>query len=187
MKKTFFIQNMVCDRCIKVLRDELSAISVKVEDIKLGKIDVEFTSEKETDIIRVVQENGFVIINELNARQVEMVKLVLLELLRNLPVVLEGKLSEYIAEELNMPYYKISRIFSVTTKTTIEKYFIKLKVEKVKELMQQHDYNFTEISQLLSYSNVNHLSRQFKTETGLSLSDYKTQNANFRNPLDKII
>ena len=69
---------------------------------------------------------------------------------------------------------------------TIEKYFIKLKLEKVKELVQLQEYNFTKISQLLDYSNVNHLSRLFKKETGMSLTEYKNNQLNRRNTLDGI-
>ncbi len=66
-------------------------------------------------------------------------------------------------------------------------YLIKLKIEKVKELIQAQEHNFTEISHVLGYSHINHLSAQFKFETGMSLSDYKSQQNNLRNPLDKII
>ena len=88
--------------------------------------------------------------------------------------------------KLNLEYSKISKIFSVTEHITIEKYFIKLKIERVKELIQLQEGNFTEISQLLDYSNVNHLSRLFKSETGMSLTNYKNNQKSIRNPLDQI-
>ena len=56
----------------------------------------------------------------------------------------------------------------------------------MKELIQLQENNFTEISQLLDYSNVNHLSRLFKSETGMSLTNYKNNQKSIRNPLDKI-
>ena len=85
-----------------------------------------------------------------------------------------------------MSTQKSARYFHVTEHITVEKYFIKLKVEKVKELIQLQENNFTEISQLLDYSNVNHLSRLFKSETGMSLTNYKNNQKSIRNPLDKI-
>ena len=88
---------------------------------------------------------------------------------------------------MNQDYSKTSKIFSFTEGITIEKYFIKLKIEKVKELIQIDEMNFTEISQLLDYSHVNHLSRQFKSHTGLSLTQYKSEHKNFRNSLDQIV
>jgi AraC-like DNA-binding protein len=62
-----------------------------------------------------------------------------------------------------------------------------LKIEKVKELVQAKELNFTEMAQLLDYSHINHLSGQFKSETGMSLTEYKSQQKNFRNSLDKIV
>ena len=56
----------------------------------------------------------------------------------------------------------------------------------MKELIQLQEGNFTEISQLLDYSNVNHLSRLFKSETGMSLTNYKNNQKSIRNPLDQI-
>ena len=87
---------------------------------------------------------------------------------------------------MSIEYSKISKIFSLNESITIEKYFIKLKIEKVKELIQLQENNFTEISQLLDYSNVNHLSRLFKNETGMSLTEYKNSQKNIRNALDQI-
>ena len=75
----------------------------------------------------------------------------------------------------------------MTEDTTIEKYFIKLKIEKVKELVQANQHNFTEMAQLLNYSHLNHLISQFKSETGLSLSQYKTHQENNRKTLDEIL
>ena len=60
-------------------------------------------------------------------------------------------------------------------------------LEKAKELIHNRDLNFTKISRLLNYSNLTHLSNQFKAETGMSLTEYKAMEKNFRNPLDQII
>ena len=105
----------------------------------------------------------------------------------NLPIDLEKNLSVHLSSLMHRDYSKMSKVFSTTEGLTIEKYFIKLKIEKVKELIQMQRYNFTQISQLLDYNHINHLSRQFKNETGMSLSKYKSEQKNFRNPLDKII
>lgn len=114
-------------------------------------------------------------------------KIELIKLLKKLPLKTEGTLSSFLSDKMNSDYSKISKIFSITEKITIEKYFIKLKIEKVKELIQSQEYNFTEISQLLDYNNMNYLSRQFKNETGMSLTEYKGLNEGIRNSLDQII
>tara|TARA_B100001167_G_C16737603_1_gene289322 strand:- start:325 stop:891 length:567 start_codon:yes stop_codon:yes gene_type:complete len=188
MKTTLYIKNMVCDRCIKVLKNELKDESIKVLDIKLGELTADIQTNKEKKTIRkVVESNGFYIINGENFKLVEQTKLILINLLKNLPLAGNEKLSEILSKEIHHDYFKISKIFSYNEKITIEKYFIKLKIEKAKELIHYKELNFTEISQLLNYSNLTHLSNQFKTETGMSLTEYKTMEKNFRNSLDQII
>ena len=71
--------------------------------------------------------------------------------------------------------------------TTIEKYFIKLKIEKVKELIQLKRHSFSDIGHLLDYSSVNHLSRQFKEVEGMSMTDYKKTENWKRNFYDEIL
>ncbi|MFO7720333.1 MAG: hypothetical protein R6W85_07830 [Gillisia sp.] len=69
----------------------------------------------------------------------------------------------------------------------MEKYFLKLKIETVKELIKDGKYNFTEIGQLLNYNNVNYLSGQFKAETGMSLSVYKSLKNFKKNSFDLLV
>lgn len=189
MIKEYFIKNMVCDRCIKVVRNELLEERVEVLEVILGKVIIE-TKEEAKDkkkILKVLQENGFLLLDNPATIISERIKIELIKLFNDVPIVLPGKLSEYLVDHINMDYSKISKVFSSTEKITIEKYFIKLKIEKVKELIQSDEYNFTEIGHLLDYNNVNYLSRQFKSETGMSLTEYKGLNKNFRNSLDQIL
>ncbi len=179
---------MVCDRCIKVLEDELSKANISLLDIELGRLRLDINEKEQLNtLIEILERNGFTLITSTEDKLTEKVKIELIKLMDELPLKIDGKLSDFLANKLQRDYSKISKVFSITEGITIEKYFIKLRIEKVKELIQTPDYNFTEISQLLDYSNVNHLSKQFKSETGMSLSDYKDGQKNFRNPLDKIV
>ncbi|RTE54277.1 AraC family transcriptional regulator [Arenibacter aquaticus] len=188
MVKDFYIKNMVCDRCIKVLKDELYKANISLLDIELGRLRLDMNEKEQLNILNeILERNGFALITSTEDKLTEQVKIELIKLLNVTPLEIEGKLSDFLADKLQRDYSKISKVFSITEGITIEKYFIKLKIEKVKELIQTPDYNFTEISQLLDYSNVNHLSKQFKSETGMSLSDYRDGQKNFRNPLDKIV
>jgi AraC-like DNA-binding protein len=188
MIKDFYIKNMVCDRCIKVLTNEIDAQDIILKEIELGHIQLDLRNDEEIDTLKaIIESNGFKIINSTEDKLTEQVKIQLINILDALPLELEEKLSTYLSKEIHQDYSKISKIFSFTEGITIEKYFIKLKIEKVKELIQTQEKNFTEISQLLDYSHINHLSRQFKTETGLSLSQYRAEQQNFRNSLDQII
>ncbi len=178
---------MVCDRCIKVLRNEIRDENIKVLTVRLGELAVDISSENEVSKIqKIVESNGFFLIDDNNLKLVEQTKITLISLFEHLPLV-DKNLSEIITDKLKQEYSKVSKIFSYNEKITLEKYFIKLKVEKAKELIHNRDLNFTKISRLLNYSNLTHLSNQFKAETGMSLTEYKAMEKNFRNPLDQII
>jgi AraC-like DNA-binding protein len=57
--------------------------------------------------------------------------------------------------------------------TTIEKYFINQKIEKVKELLMYEELTLSEIAYQLNYSSVGYLSNQFKKVTGFSPTYFK--------------
>ena len=182
MVKDFYIKNMVCDRCIKVLRDVLDKQTIELLQIELGRLRLNIESDDEIEKLKTLLEsNGFSLIGSTEEKLTEQVKVELIKALQKLPLELDKKLSAHLADALGHEYSKISKVFSITEGITIEKYFIKLKIEKAKEL------NFTEMAQLLDYSHINHLSGQFKSETGMSLTEYKSQQKNFRNSLDKIV
>lgn len=178
---------MVCDRCIKVLSTELQVEGIRILEIRLGKIRLEYNPEQDERLLGVLKDEGFSLITSPQMQLVEEVKIELIKLTKNLPVKLNKNLSSYLEKKLNHEYSKISKVFSATEKVTIEKYFIRLKTERVKELIERMEYNFTQISQLLDYGSLNHLSGQFKNETGMSLTEYKEQRNYLRNSLDKII
>ena len=47
MIKDFYIKNMVCDRCIKVLKDELKEKEIELLEIELGKIKLNIKDSEE--------------------------------------------------------------------------------------------------------------------------------------------
>ena len=179
---------MVCDRCKKVIRDELQKIAVDVVSIELGKLKIATTSMIDKHKIRqVVVENGFEIIEDQELLAVERVKLFLLSLAQHLPMQRNEKLSVLLSRELSKDYSSLSKLFSRKEHVTIEKFFLKLKLEKVKELIQENKHSFSEIANLLDYTNISHLSKQFKDATGMSMTAYKQSSQWARKPLDKII
>ena len=179
---------MVCGRCVKVLRSEIEKLGIHLIEIELGRLRLDIKNDDDLEAFRtIIHDNGFELIKTTEDKITEQVKVELIKIMEDLPLDLNEKLSVHLAEKLYQDYSKISKVFSFTEGITIEKYFIKLKIEKVKELIQDQERNFTEISQLLDYNHINHLSRQFKNETGMSLTDYKKEQQNFRNPLDQII
>ena len=85
-----------------------------------------------------------------------------------------------------MDYTYISNQFSEMEKTTIEKYFIAQKIERVKELLRYDEMSLSEIAFQLNYSSVAHLSGQFKRVTGLTPSQFKQKGDLQRRPIDQV-
>lgn len=189
MEMEFYIKNMVCERCIRVIHDELQDAGIHLKMIELGHFSIISEDHKRDTalVAEVVERSGFALLHDPGQLLAEKVKHTLINLTNTLPLQPNKKLSEYLSEKFAMGYSRISKTFSAREQLTVEKYFIRLKIEKVKELVQDSTYNFTEIAQLLDYSSINHLSRQFRSETGMSLSLYKEMKCNTRRPLDKII
>ena len=189
--RIYWIMNMVCRRCLKVIKHELEEINIEVLSLELGKLTVRSTKkmDKEIDVkvINVLHVNGFEIAKSEEEMLVEEVKITLIALIKELPVHLREKTSEHLASTLHRDYKILSKLFSKKEHTTIEKYFIKLKIEKVKELIQLQQYTFSDIAYMLDYSSVNHLSRQFKNITGISMTDYKNAEDWERKFYDEII
>ena len=189
--RIYWIMNMVCRRCLKVIKHELEEINIEIVSLELGKLTVRSIKniDKEIDakVIDVLHSNGFEIAKSEDEMLVEEVKITLIDLIKDLPMHIKEKTSEHLAMTLHRDYKILSKLFSKNEHTTIEKYFIKLKIERVKELIQLQQYTFSDIAYMLDYSSVNHLSRQFKNITGISMTDYKNAEGWERNFYDEII
>ena len=95
-------------------------------------------------------------------------------------------LSSQLSKALNQDYASISRLFSAVEGITIERYYTKQKVEKVKELLFYGEMTLSEIAFQMGYSSVAYLSAQFKKETGMTPSEFKNSGFTNRKSLDKI-
>ncbi|WP_241507169.1 helix-turn-helix domain-containing protein [Aquimarina sediminis] len=186
MKKVL-IKNMVCDRCTSVLQQEFQKSGIPVKTIKLGQIifeDIEIIDFQKVE--EIITRNGFEIIHDESDLIVEQIKSYLITLVSD-EKRHNQKLSDLVSKHINKEYSIISKLFSNNQGITIEKYFIRLKIEKAKELIQMGNLSFSEISYSLDYKSGSHLAKQFKTITGISMSDYKNLQSWDRQPLDKIV
>lgn len=186
-----YIKNMVCSRCLKVIKQELEQINIKVEAIELGSVIIAQEGHNTEEIFRKIEKvlhaNNFEIMHSPDEILIEKIKHFLVTKVEDLPLNFAKNLSEVLSAAFNHEYKSLSRLFSASENITIEKYFIRLKIEKVKELIQLRQYTFSEIGYLLDYNNVNHLSRQFKEVTGESMTEYKNAEDSKRSPYDEII
>jgi len=184
------IKNMVCNRCIKVVKEEFEKLGLDVRSIILGEVIVNGVLDGVTvnKIRKVLEENGFELIEDKRAGIIEKIKLVILDLVRNDDETIQSgiKDSDYIVDKIGLDYHYLSTLFSSVENITIEQYIILQRIERAKELLKYGELTLSEISYKLGYSSVQHLSNQFKKVTGLTASQFKNMTENTRKPLDHL-
>jgi len=186
MIQEFYIKNMVCDRCKIAVQKTAESFQAKIEEIQLGRILLETDhSFNLTEFKNALENNGFELIENPEIKLTEEIKIKLITFIEE--HISEEKFSTYLSKVLHKDYTVLSKTFKKIEEQTIEKYFIKLKIEKAKELIQMNKFSFSEIAYQLDYKTINHLSGQFKTITGTTMSDYKNNQDWNRTSLDKIV
>jgi len=181
---------MVCNRCIKVVREEFEKLGLLVKNIKLGEVEV-VNDEKKMDLKKindVLLANGFELLDNKNSKVIEKIKILVINLIQSVDSGndINVNFSEYLSDQSGLNYNYLSTLFSSLEGITIEKYIIYQKIEKVKELLVYGELTLSEISFRLGYSSVQHLSTQFKKITGLTPSYFKSLKFKNRIALDSI-
>ena len=189
ISSTLYIKNMVCNCCIRVIREDFEKAGVIVEKIKLGEVIISYNPEKISflQIEKIINDDGFELITDKEKLLVEQIKLAVIELIHyynNANSLIRN--SDYIIEKLGYTYQYLSTIFSKQENVTLEKYIILQKIEKVKELLSSESITLSEISFMMGYSSVQYLSNQFKQITGISVTDYKKNKDIERKPLNDL-
>lgn len=170
-----FIKNMVCNRCIMVVKQELDKLKLSSGNIQLGEVELnkDPTEKQLTQLQNNLAILGFEILDDSKKRMIEKIKNIIVEQVHYQGVEKNKNLSEVLSKKLNKDYSYLSGLFSSVEGITIEKYIINQKIEKVKELIIYNEMNLSEIAYQLGYSSVAHLSAQFKKVTGLTPSHFK--------------
>ena len=185
---TLFIKNMVCNRCILVVQNELDKLGIAANTIKLGEITLkkDLTTKEREALENVLDPLGFEVIDDKKSRMIEKIKNVIIELVHHQDNDVKTNLSDVLSDALNHDYNYLSNLFSEIEGTTIEKYFIAQKIEKIKELLVYDELSLSEIADRMNYSSVAYLSNQFKKVTGLTPSHFKQIREDKRKPLDQV-
>ncbi|OOB84240.1 AraC family transcriptional regulator [Flavobacterium columnare] len=185
---TLFIKNMVCNRCIMVVQNELDKFDLEVKNIRLGEVilDKEPTTKEKDKLEKALILLGFEVIDDRKSLIIEKIKNIIIDLVHHQDNDTKKNISDILSSKLHHDYNYLSNLFSEIEGTTIEKYFIAQKIEKVKELLVYDELSLSEIAFRLNYSSVAYLSNQFKKVTGLTPSYFKQIRDDKRKPLDKV-
>jgi AraC family transcriptional regulator len=188
VKRTIHVKNMVCNCCIKLLKRELPENGITIHEISLGTIILSHDQKKISvkKIHRLLEELGFEIIIDKEKILVEQIKQALIDLIHNSTYNAMVRNSDYLVERFDMSYPYISSLFSRHEQITLEKFTIMHKIEKVKELIQYGELTLSEIAYMMGYSSVQYLSTQFRSVTGISVTDYKANPLPDRKSLEQL-
>lgn len=171
-----------------VVQNEIEKLGLDVKDIKLGEVALnnELDNDKKNKLDKVLTKLGFELIDDRKSRLIEKIKNIIIDLVHRQDNEMKNKLSDVLSAELHHDYNYLSNLFSEVEGTTIEKYYIAQKIERVKELLVYDELSLSEIAYQLNYSSVAYLSNQFKKVTGLTPNHFKQIKEDKRKPLDKV-
>jgi len=179
---------MVCIRCQLVVKSELEKLGLNYVYVKIGEANIkENISEEQIEKLdKSLRKSGLELMDNKKSILVEKIKAAIIELVHYTEDQIKVNLSDYLSEKLNYDYTYLANLFSEVKGTTIEKFYLNHKIEKVKELIIYDELNLSEIAYKMHYSSVAHLSNQFKKFTGLTPSHFKELRNKRRSTLENI-
>ena len=173
---------MVGNRCQLVVSQLLADYKIPVKEVTLGRAILEKELQKEQ--VPVLKEKlfqfGYELIDDKRAKITAGVKSLLLDILEGEPVDEQYKMSVYLSQRLQYEYHYLSALFSEIEGIfffflgiSIEKYFILLKIEKVKDLIEYGELSLSAIAYKMGYSSPAHMTHQFKQVTSMTPTHFK--------------
>lgn len=184
------VKNMVCRRCILAVEIIVKEMAVTYQQVIPGEIHLEekLSSDQQILLASRLSRIGLQLMDNSMSGIVEKIKRLVIKKARNEVDEKENKmkLSTYLSLHLFHEYTYLSSLFSSLEGRTIENYFIRQRIEKVKELLVYNEMTLSAIAWDMEYSSVAHLSYQFKQITGLTPSHFKKVGSTKRKLLDHI-
>lgn len=174
------IKNMVCNRCITAVSNELTTLGLHPLIVEMGVVRLEedeLDESKRSKLANRLNELGFELLDNSKTRLIEQIKNLIIEKVHRSDSLDEVNWSNLISDQLFHEYNYLSALFSSVEGITLEQYIIRQKIEKVKELLFYDELSLGEIADRLDYSSIAHLSAQFKKITGQTPSQFKKTRA----------
>ena len=167
------IKGMVCHHCVEAVERVLQSAGLTPVNVVLGRAEIkEHLDGPALQMLdKLLEPEGFERILDADSLLVEKVKRAVIEHVRK-PNECRLNLSACLEKHLGATYDTMSRVFSAREGRTLEKYQMAQRVEWVKELLGYGQYTISEIADMTGYSSTAHLSRQFKSVTGLTPTEY---------------
>jgi YesN/AraC family two-component response regulator len=169
------IKNMVSLRCKMIVQSELERLGLGYQVVELGEVELteDLPAPQQLELKAMLLRSGLQLMEDKKSMLIERIKNIIVEMIHYSDEPPVFNFSSFLAEKLDYDYNYLSNLFSEVKGTTIEHYIISHKIERAKELLIYNELTLTEIAYKLHYSNVAHLSNQFKKVTGLTPTFFK--------------
>ena len=171
-----------------VVKDELTKLGVQYRSVELGEAELfeSIIPEQREKFRAALLRFGLELMDDKKAILIQKIKTIIIELVHYSEEPLAINLSVFLAERLHHDYTYLANLFSEVQGTSIEKFLISHKIERVKELLVYNELTLTEIAYKMHYSSVAHLCTQFKKVTGLTPSHFKSLKSKRRSMLEDL-
>jgi AraC-like DNA-binding protein len=179
---------MVSLRCKLVVKEALESLGLHFVILELGIVEImqDLTEKQHLQLYEILLKSGLELMDDKKSVLIEKIKNIIIEMVHYSDELPKVTYSDYISEKMGLDYTYLSKLFSEVRGITIEHFIIAHKIERVKELLLYDELNLTQISYIMNYSSVSHLSKQFKKVTGLTPSFFKKLKEKKRIALENI-
>jgi AraC-like DNA-binding protein len=183
-----YIKYMVSLRCKLVVKEALESLGLHFVILELGIVEImqDLTEKQHIQLHNILLKSGLELMDDKKSVLIEKIKNIIIEMVHYSDELPKVTYSDYISEKMGLDYTYLSKLFSEVRGITIEHFIIAHKIERVKELLLYDELNLTQISYIMNYSSVSHLSKQFKKVTGLTPSFFKKLKEKKRIALENI-
>ena len=171
-----------------VVKDELTKLGLKHLTVELGEVEIlENVTPTQLEQLRAaLLRSGLEVMDDKKSVLIQKIKTIIIELVHYSEEPLAINLSDHLSQNLQYDYTYLANLFSEVQGTTIEKFFILHKIERVKEFLVYNELTLTEIAYKMHYSSVAHLCTQFKKVTGLTPSHFRSLKIKRRSMLEDL-
>jgi AraC-like DNA-binding protein len=172
-----FIKNMVNLQSLSLVKTELVKLGLRPLDIAIGEADVleDLSISQHTRLRSALWQSGLELLENKTDILVHRIRRTVVDAVYS-DVQPAPSLSAFLSLRLGYDYTHMSNMFSAVSHTTIERFHICHKIERVKQLLIYEGLTLTAIAEKMNYSSVSHASSQFKKITGMTPSQFKHEN-----------
>ena len=182
-----YIDNMVCDRCKSAVRQVLTNLGWRIEQLDLGRVRViRPGGDGREDVLRQQLETlGFRLRNPAGGI-VTRIKGIIIEYVYDDAADATLTLAELLTGDLGYSYPHLSRTFSQAEGRTVTEYYLTLRMERARQLLATTDEPVNRVAERLHYGSAARFAAAFRRATGMAPTAFRESRSYRARPLDEL-